>query len=310
MHSKIVLHRGGTAWYLSVLVAWLWTVGAPPAAPAAEPPPGKTNRLGVYPDRHFVLKQSRDRAFGAFAALADGSKLVCACEGSVGLSITWATAGKISAEETVDTPQSDANVSTPLEIAPIIRMEKSANMVLRVRLTNRSGEPFRFFGGTRVPIGNLHFVLSKDGLRVPLLVTYTPPAATRNNVRALSPGQSFLYSICLNDYGVDGKADNLPAGRYELRVEYSMGEKAVFVQEMGLTPAEIDELVAMIELVDGDDPAGDAAGDGEAGIGIWIVVILMLAGAVLAVAWARRQRQQPERHGLQPRAQPAVPPAR
>jgi WD40 repeat protein len=39
--------------------------------------------LGVYPGRGFVLKQSRDRAFGAFAAFADGSKLLCAVEGSV-----------------------------------------------------------------------------------------------------------------------------------------------------------------------------------------------------------------------------------
>lgn len=208
-----------------------------------------------------------------------------------GLSITWAAAGKISAEETVRTAQSGANVSTPLEIAPIIRMEKSANMVLQVRLRNTSGEPFRFFGGTRAPIGNLHFVLWKDGLRVPLLVTYSPPAATRNNVRALSAGQSLVHSVCLNDYGVDGKADNLPAGRYELRAEYSMGEKAVFVQEWGLTPAKIDQLLAIIELVDRDDPASAAAGNEEAGMGILIVVIPMLAGAALAVAWARRQRQ-------------------
>ena len=213
-----------------------------------------------------------------------------------GLSITWAAAGKISAEESVDTPRSGGNVSTPLEIAPILRMEKSANMVLRVRLRNTSGEPFRFFGGTRAPIGNLHFVLWKDGLRVPLLVTSSPPAATRNNVRALSAGQSLVHSVCLNDYGVDGKADNLPAGRYELRAEYSMGEKAVWVQRMGLTPVKIDELVAMIELVDGDDPAA-AAGSEKAAVGILAVVIPVLAGAAAAVARARRQRQHVQKTG-------------
>jgi hypothetical protein len=127
------------------------------------------------------------------------------------LAVAQATVGKISAEETVDTSQSDASVSTPLEIAPIIRMEESAN---------------------------------------------------------------------------------LPAGRYELRAEYSMGEKAAWVQEWGLTRAKIDEVVAMIELVDGDDRVSAAAGNEKAGMGIWIVVIPLLASAVLAVAWARRKRQQ------------------
>lgn len=132
-----------------------------------------------------------------------------------------------------------------LDMVPVIPIERADRTVIEAVLRNMSDNPFRYFEGNQAghPVGDLHFVLTKEGKKLPLTVELTPPAAKRASLRTLAPGQQLSYHIELQYYGITGKEGDLPPGRYELWARYSVGKQAWFVEEMGITPAQINQLV-------------------------------------------------------------------
>ena len=180
------------------------------------------------------------------------------------------------------------NASSRLEIAPLIRLDKSTDMIIKWEIRNTSGTELRYFRGSPAePVAGLYIVLSKDGQEIPALETNEGAYFSRDNLLSLGPGERLRSSVSLRDYGIGEQFDNLPVGRYEVRAEYSMPKHATGVTEMGATPIEINELIAIIELTDSGARVGASGGcpDGCKGAAVIIVIISL---GVLAHVWRRR----------------------
>lgn len=165
-----------------------------------------------------------------------------------------------------------------LQMAPVVRVVKAKRMILEVELRNQSRQEFRYLGGNRYgrPVGLLHLILMKHGSRVPLTPMLGPVVYSAKNVRNLPSGQSVLFQIALHDYGLNEKPGNLPPGRYGLWAEYQIGKADAAVQELGITPAEINQLVAIIALVDESDSASILPIAGGLGLLICFVAAMFI----------------------------------
>lgn len=190
------------------------------------------------------------------------------------ITVALCAASPIIAAETSEASTAMAWDRVDLDMVPVIPVVKADRMIIEAVLRNMSDSPFRYFDGNQAghPVGNLHIVLTKDGKEVPFTVELTPPAATRASVRTLAPGQELSYHIELQYYGIAGKEGDLPPGRYELWARYSVGKHAWFVEEMEVTPAQIDQLVAIIDLVDGPNSASLGLIGGAVGLTIGFLV--------------------------------------
>jgi hypothetical protein len=130
-----------------------------------------------------------------------------------------------------------------INIIPTIPLDAKNDMEVQFAFENASSGIIYYLEGHKPKtVANLHLPLFRDGQLVES-ETPLPPELAKERVRALKAGDSLIYTIKLRDeYG------DLKPGHYVLRAKYSIQKGSVPHKEYGITPWEIDQIVAHLEI--------------------------------------------------------------
>ena len=181
-------------------------------------------------DRTILLVDVIDKKKQAAADKTPSDKVVVSNEGSL----------------TASTMEHVKPVDFPLQFTPFVSVKASSDMPVRFYVVNHSSKPVECLKHWLDLTSILYWELIDPRTAKPRTGKYTHRFSSideENATRPLTPGESVFCKICLRKRYLD-----IPTGRYELQVRYSMGTPFF----LGLEPARFEYTPMVVDVVDGN----------------------------------------------------------
>lgn len=193
---------------------------------------------------------------------------------SSGLKISMEDCGAVASEHSC------------LEAIPTRQLSKHSQMRVQFYVMNHSSSSVGYwkpwsYAGYWAP-WHLELLDCETEERVAYLENKAVPLSREDTIE-LKPGEAIFCDVpLLETFGVDGKAGNLPAGRYALRAVCSIKENDELVK-VGCTPMEMNQTIMLIEIVERYGWSGGWGGLDTVHSACWLA-LLAAAGTIVGIA--------------------------
>lgn len=181
-------------------------------------------------------------------------------------------------------PMSERYESTALEFPAHVSVSRDSDMCVEFYMINFTKDPVYYCGPPGRNIyypWRMHLVRCDNGARVPYLDSGCRFLPRKEDGTLLETGDGVLCRLPLKDaFG----AENLPPGKYQLKIEYQVVGHAREWIDLGYSPGKFTRTIMIIDVVDTKESAVDtkesAVNTNESAVSsMW----LLLSGCVAAV---------------------------